>query len=165
VKPSLRWAPFYGTSRLSRAPAGRYGQAFTPINRNEGRFCVSTVSIVSGCDTGPPENWQKKLALLPIRSRASKTERMPNNRQWTSYGVHSRQQGSNSQMAISQVSVLHRQHLASRVSRKQCKAKQPSLSKGTLGELRPPEGLTHTNETGGLSRPRRCNRQVTICWM
>jgi hypothetical protein len=29
----------------------------------------------------------------------------------------------------------------------------PSLSKGTLGELRPPEGLTHTNETGGLSRP------------
>ena len=40
------------------------------------------------------------------RSRVSKTERMPSNLQWTSCGVHLRKPASNSQMAISQVSVL-----------------------------------------------------------
>src|SRR5262249_29649860 len=101
-------------------------------------------------------------------------EQMPNNRRWTSCGVHLRQPGSNSQMAISQVSALGTLRLDPRAFRKQCTAKPPKQPKkndgtsSTLATIRQrsriafswrgarPSGVVAGSDTGKGEFDRKC---------
>src|SRR5215467_5349901 len=92
-------------------------------------------------------------------------EQMPNDRRWTSCGVHLRQPGSNSQMAISQVSALGTLRLDPRAFRKQCTAKPPKQPKkndgtsSTLATIRQrsrPSGVVAGSDTAKGEFDRKC---------